>query len=324
MRKLMVVAWMMVAGTCLAQQIDLKSLDKLVPLANSKTEILMDESMLKSAAGFLDDKKAGEGTAKEISKNIKGIYLRSYEFSQKGAFKIEDLKPVLDQLKAPNWNRFLRNEEDGELTEIWMHTTNGQSDGLLLVTAEENELTVINLVGSVNLADLSSLGNLGNLSNLANAAGKQQAAPEQGTGTTQEGLRLDSGNHAIQLGEHLLARPGLRADVVLRYPSIGVNQEGFRCSQDVVSLRNVLSRIQVSRHREPVLPVETRDVVWIHVQTHWHHLKFSSLERSLDDLHVRHLRHARRTVGSPEIEEDQPEFIPCNIRAGSRHESCFL
>ena len=178
MRKLMVVAWMMVAGTCLAQQIDLKSLDKLVPLANGKTEISMDESMLKSAAGFLDDKKAGEGTAKEISKNIKGIYLRSYEFSQKGAFKIEDLKPVLDQLKAPNWNRFLRTEEDGELTEIWMHSTNGQSDGLLLVSGEENELTVINLVGSVNLADLSSLGNLGSLSTLANAAGKPQAAPE--------------------------------------------------------------------------------------------------------------------------------------------------
>jgi hypothetical protein len=181
MRKLMVAAWMMVAGTCLAQQIDLKALDKFASLAKSKTEIAMDESMLKSAASFLDDKNAQEGTAKAISKNIKGIFLRSYEFGQKGAFKIDDLKPVLDQLKAPNWNRFLRNEEDDELTEIWMHTTNGQADGILLVSAEGDELTVINLVGSVNLADLSSLGSLGALGNLGALSGAPQPAPQPGT-----------------------------------------------------------------------------------------------------------------------------------------------
>ncbi len=187
MRKLMVVAWMMVAGTCLAQQIDLKSLDKFVrSMRIVRRKSRWTSRCLSLPQVFWMTRRPAEGTAKEISKNIKGIYLRSYEFSQKGAFKIEDLKPVLDQLKAPNWNRFLRNEEDGELTEIWMHTTNGQSDGLLLVTAEENELTVINLVGSANLADLSSLGNLGNLSNLANAAGKQQAAPEQAPGTNKK------------------------------------------------------------------------------------------------------------------------------------------
>ena len=166
MRKLMVAVWMMVAGTCLAQQIDLKLMDKFAAKASSKTEIEMDEAMLKSAAGFLDDKKAGEGLAKATSKNIKGIFLRSYEFNQKGAYKIEELKPILDQLKAPNWSRFVRNEEDGELTEIWMHRTNGESDGIFLVTAEEEELTVINIVGSANLADLAVLGHLGNLSSL--------------------------------------------------------------------------------------------------------------------------------------------------------------
>jgi uncharacterized protein DUF4252 len=141
--------------------------------------------MLKAAAGFLDDKKVEEGTAKAISKNIKGIYLRSYEFSQKGAFKIDDLKPVLDQLKGPNWNRFLRSEEDGELTEIWMHTTNGQSDGLLLVSGEEEELTVINLVGSVNLADLASLGHLGSLANFATIGAVPPGTAEPKPSTTE-------------------------------------------------------------------------------------------------------------------------------------------
>ena len=47
MRKLMLAVWMMVAGTCLAQQIDLKSLDQFAAKAKSKTEINMDESMVK-------------------------------------------------------------------------------------------------------------------------------------------------------------------------------------------------------------------------------------------------------------------------------------
>ena len=82
-------------------------------------------------------RRPAEGLAKATSKNLKGIFLRSYEFNQKGAYKMDDLKPLLDQLKAPNWNRFLRNEEDGERTEIWMHSTNGVSDGILLVSGEE-------------------------------------------------------------------------------------------------------------------------------------------------------------------------------------------
>ena len=136
MRKLMVMVWMMVAGTCFAQQIDVKSLDKLASKAKSKTEIDLDEASLKAAAGFLDEKKTDEGLAKKSSKDLKGIFLRSYEFDQKGAYKMEDLKPLFDQLKAPNWSRFLRTQENGERTEIWMHLTNGVSDGLLLVSAE--------------------------------------------------------------------------------------------------------------------------------------------------------------------------------------------
>lgn len=177
MRSLMVMAWMMAAGICLAQQIDVKSLDKLASKAKSKTEIDMDEATLKAAAGFLDEKKTDEGLAKKSSKNLKGIFLRAYEFDQKGAYKMEDLKPLFDQLKAPNWSRFLRNQEEREQTEIWMHITNNVADGLLLVSTEENELTVINIVGSANLADLSVLGNVGNLSAIENAK-KPGTAPE--------------------------------------------------------------------------------------------------------------------------------------------------
>jgi hypothetical protein len=160
MRKFMVVLWMMTAGTCLAQQIDLKALDKLAAKAKEKTEINMDESMIKAAGDFL--KQADEILAKNSAKELKGFFLRSYEFAGKGAYTMDDLKPVLDQLKAPDWAPFLRSQESNEVTEIWMHRTSGQMDGMILVSAESNEITVINVVGVTSLADLSALGNLAN------------------------------------------------------------------------------------------------------------------------------------------------------------------
>lgn len=171
MRKYMVVVWMMTAATCFAQQVDFKSLDKLAAKANSKTEIAMDEAMLKSASGLLDDKKQEEGLAKRTSKDLQGMFLRSYEFDKKGAYKMDDLKPLLDQLKAPGWKQFLREQEDGEETQIWMHYTNGVGDGMLLISAEEEELTVINAVGTTNLGDFAALGSLGSLSSLGNVKG---------------------------------------------------------------------------------------------------------------------------------------------------------
>jgi len=163
MRKLMVAVWMMIAGTCLAQQIDLKFLDQFAAKAKSKTEINMDESMVKSASEFLNQSKKDEAAVKQSVKDLKGFFLRSYEFDTNGPFKfrIEDLKPILDQIKGPNWTSFLRNQEDDEQTEIWFHRTNGQLDGLLLVSAEPGELTVINAVGITRLEDLSALGEFG-------------------------------------------------------------------------------------------------------------------------------------------------------------------
>jgi len=194
MRKLMVGVWMLMAGTCLAQQIDLKSLEKFAALATSKTEINMDESMVKSAITFLDDKKTEEGLAKKAAQGLKAFFLRAYEFDQKTPFKLDDLKPLLDQLKGPAWTSFLRAQESNEQTEIWTHRTNGQMDGLLLIAAESNEVVVMNAVGITSLADLSALGEFGNLAGAKVTSPlqtNQPTAPGSKPGTTGAGQKDD-------------------------------------------------------------------------------------------------------------------------------------
>ena len=231
MRMLTLLVLMLVAVTASAQQIDLKSLDKVAAKAKNKTDINMDEAMVKSAAGFLDQNKGDEALAKKTVEGLKGLYLRVYEFDRKGAYTLDDLKPVLDQLKAPDWTAFLQSKEDGEQTEIWMHRTkvvpeqsapvrqaraqmegakarldrateladrgllakpeldaataaykvteaqyaaaldeagDGEVDGIVLVSAEDDEVVVINALGVVRLQDLAMLGEFGTFA--ANAA----------------------------------------------------------------------------------------------------------------------------------------------------------
>jgi hypothetical protein len=160
MRAFSFAVLMLFATAASAQQLDLKSLDKLAEKAKSKTEINLDESMLKSASASLDNRKVEEGVARRTIEKAKGLFLRSFEFDEKNKISKADLKPILDQLKAPNWKLVLRADEDDELTEIWMHNTNGTVDGMILIAMESNELTVINGIGVTDVNELSALGKI--------------------------------------------------------------------------------------------------------------------------------------------------------------------
>ena len=52
----------------------------------------------------------------------------------------------------------IQSHEPEEQTEIWIHHTNGEADGMLLIAAEAKELTVINALGIGNPQDLSKIG----------------------------------------------------------------------------------------------------------------------------------------------------------------------
>jgi hypothetical protein len=161
MRKWMLVGLMLIATTAMAQQLDLKALNKLSSKAKETTEIDLDEAALKSGATLLKPDKKDEGVVKKSVEGLKGVFVRSYESDKPGTFTFDDLKPITDQLKAPNWISFLRSKESSGQNEIWFHRTNGETDGLLVLSVEGKELTVINVIGMKNIGDLSKLGALG-------------------------------------------------------------------------------------------------------------------------------------------------------------------
>src|SRR5262245_3694202 len=134
MQKWMLIGLMTMATAGYAQQVDLKPLDKFAALATKGfTQITLDESMLKSASGRLSDKKGDEAAAKKSAAAFKGLYLRVFQFDKKGVYKSADLKPVRDQIKGPDWTILLQSREANQETEIWIHKTKGDTDGIFLL-----------------------------------------------------------------------------------------------------------------------------------------------------------------------------------------------
>jgi hypothetical protein len=113
--------------------------------------------MLKQAAGFLNK---GSDTEKmhQLLSGITGIYVKSFEFDSPNAYAESDVEAIRKQVSGPGWSRVVSVREKRELTEIYFWREREISGGLVVISAEANELTVVNIVGRVDLASLGALG----------------------------------------------------------------------------------------------------------------------------------------------------------------------
>ncbi len=128
--------------------------------AAETTDVTLDGSMLRLAAKFLND--SDDRQAREIIKGLQGIYVRSYEFDKEGEYD----RGIVDHLRSqlgPSWKRIVQvKSRSRENTEIYLDMRGDTPNGLLVISAEPKELTIVNLVGYIDVDKLSSIeGNFG-------------------------------------------------------------------------------------------------------------------------------------------------------------------
>jgi uncharacterized protein DUF4252 len=151
----------LVARPVFGQSLDLKTLDKFAAKASETVDVTLDGPLLKMAAKFLSNDSPDEARIKKLVGGLKGIYVKSFEFDEAGLFTEKDVMGIRSQLHAPEWSRIVgvRSKRDGENVEVFIRTgSGGQAGGLAIIAAEPKELTVVQLVGSIDLDELSSLG----------------------------------------------------------------------------------------------------------------------------------------------------------------------
>ena len=144
----------------------LESLERLAPKAAETVNIEIDGILIKFAGSILSDEDADERAVKELVTGLRGVYVRSYEFKSDGQFADADVAAVREQLRAPGWTRVMdvksRGLDFGD-AEVYMATAGGHVEGFALLVVEPKELTVVNIVGSLDLDKLRRLGDTLNL-----------------------------------------------------------------------------------------------------------------------------------------------------------------
>lgn len=140
-------------------RLDIKNLESLAKKAAEVVDVDLDGSLLKLASKFMTDEDDREGL--EIMKNLKGVYVKSFRFDKPGEYSPEDVEAIRSQLQAPAWSRIVssRSRRDGETAEIYLMTERGGGNvlGMAIIDAEPTELTVVNIVGPIDIDKLSQL-----------------------------------------------------------------------------------------------------------------------------------------------------------------------
>ena len=139
-------------------RLQLNHLDRLADTAKDTVDVTVDSAMLKETAGFLAGKGSDARQVHELIEGITGIYVKSFEFGAPNAYSESDIELIRKQVSGPGWSRVVGVRGRRELTEIYFWRERDTNGGLLVITAQPNQLTVVNIVGRVDLASLAALG----------------------------------------------------------------------------------------------------------------------------------------------------------------------
>lgn len=157
--KLRIVALAAFASLLCGQRLQL-NLDHLAKKASKVEDVNVDGSMMQTAGSFLSDKSKEEKAAKKLVKGMNAVYVRSFKFDKPGEFTEADIDIVRRQLQTPGWSRMVSeiDRKAGKIEEVWFHSTNGKSDGMVVLDIKPTKFEVVNIVGSVDMGKLSEMG----------------------------------------------------------------------------------------------------------------------------------------------------------------------
>ncbi len=139
-------------------RIQLGQLEHLTAKASETITVNLDEKLMQITAKFLSGKEPDELKVKELINGLKGIYVRSFEFEREGEYTAADLDSIRAQLSVPAWSKIVNitSKKEGSL-EVYLMSDTSRLGGLAILVSDPKELTIVNIIGPVDLDKLSQL-----------------------------------------------------------------------------------------------------------------------------------------------------------------------
>lgn len=145
-------------------RIQMSQLERFGDMADKVISVDVSEGIIHLAMSALSEKRSpNEAKIKDILSGLKGVYVKRFEFDKEGAYAATDVDYIRSQLSGPGWVRVadVRSKREGSYDVVLMYE-GSIIKGLAVLAAEPRALTVINVVGAIDLAKLRDLeGNFG-------------------------------------------------------------------------------------------------------------------------------------------------------------------
>ena len=140
-------------------KLQIDQLDTLANKASETVDVKLDERLLQTTWKFFSGKDPDEARIKEVLKGLKGIYVKSFSFEKEGEYSQAEVESVMSQLRGGGWSRIVtvKTKKASENLEVYLNMTGDVIGGLAVVSFEPKELTIVNIVGPIDLDKLSSL-----------------------------------------------------------------------------------------------------------------------------------------------------------------------
>lgn len=145
-------------------KIQIDHLNKLAEKAQEVVEVTLDERLLQLAAKFLSNNNPTEAKVKEIISGLKGVYVRVLEFDKPGEYAPSDIETIRAQLRQPGWQKIVGvfSRRGGDNVDVHLKLQGEDIVGLAIIAADPTQLTVVNVIGPIDLEKLRQLeGQLG-------------------------------------------------------------------------------------------------------------------------------------------------------------------
>ena len=128
----------------------------LADKASEVVDVTLDGPLLKVAMKFLDSNDPDQRAARDIAGKLQGIYVKSYTFEKDGEYD----PAIADRLRTQlsSWKRIVMvREKSRETSDVYVDLRGEDVLGLAIITTEPRELTIVNIVGPIDLDKLSRI-----------------------------------------------------------------------------------------------------------------------------------------------------------------------
>jgi hypothetical protein len=141
-------------------RLELPDFSALAKKASQSVVISLDPSLLTLASGlFSADGDPADASTRELISGLKGVYVRSFHFDNDDIYSQSDVDAVRAQLSAPAWQSLVSTHDRKQRSDvdIYVRRVGSHTEGLAIIAQHPRELTIVNIVGSIDLAKLSQL-----------------------------------------------------------------------------------------------------------------------------------------------------------------------